>query len=81
MKTPDSRQRSSAGISLLAIVIFLAALGLSSFILNSWGDRLLVRASLGIAWGGYCLFAFGSDLPRLLRIKQRMDKRRQSRRF
>ena len=76
VKTPDSGQESSGGISARAIVVFLAALGLSALILNSWGDRLVVRAIVGMAWGGYCMFAFGSDLPRLLRDKRRKDRLR-----
>lgn len=68
-KTLDPGEESVATYPLVVKVIFFAALGLSSLILNSWGDRLIVRIVIGVAWSGYCLFAFGPDLLRLLRGK------------
>ena len=69
----DPRHDSSEGISMRVVVIFLTALGLSSLVLNYWGDRLVVRAILGVAWGGYCLVAFGPGLARFLRRNERRD--------
>lgn len=69
-KTLDPGEESVATYPLVVKIIFFTALGLSSLILNFWGDRLIVRMAIGVAWGGYCLFAFGPDLLRLRRGKQ-----------
>ena len=62
----DSNRRKAA-ISLSGVVGFVIALGLSTLILNLWGDHIAVRAVLGLAWGGYCLWAFGPDLMHFIR--------------
>ena len=62
----DSNRRK-AGISLPEVVGFVMALGLSTLILRLWGDHIAVRAVLGLAWGGYCLWAFGPDLMHFVR--------------
>ena len=69
--TSDSKQRSGDAISIGTVVVFLAALGLSSLVLNFWGDRLVVRAIVGLAWGGYCLFAFGPDFASFVRGRKK----------
>ena len=63
--TSDSN-RKRAGISVPTVLIFVIALGLSSLILNFW-NHIAVRAVLGLAWGSYCLWAFGPDLMHLVR--------------
>ena len=62
----DSSRRK-AGITLPGVVGFVIALGLSSLILNLWGNHIAVRALLGLAWGGYCLWAFGPDLMHFIK--------------
>ena len=71
-KTPGSGEGSSGDVSTRFVrVIVFAALGLSSLILNSWADRLVVRIIIDVEWGGYCVFAFAPDLLRLLRVRRR----------
>ena len=73
-KTPNVEQRPDDGISITVVVIFVAAIGVSALVLNLWGNHLVARAMIGIAWGGYCLFAFGPDFLRFVIDTQRKDK-------
>lgn len=52
----SSSQESSGTASALFVII---ALALSVLVLWWQGDRLIVRAFVGTAWGLYCLYAFG----------------------
>jgi hypothetical protein len=68
---PDSQRGSGDAISIRAVLVFLTALGLSSLVLNFGGDRLVVRTIVGLAWGGYCLFAFGPDFVSFVRGRKK----------
>ena len=72
----DSKNGQRKAVTLPMIAGFVIALALTSLVLNLWGDHILVRGVIGLAWGSYCLWAFGPDLLHL--IRQRGDQKRKS---
>ena len=65
---------SSADRSVLINAVTLIALGISIFVLDSWGN-LFVRVFVGLFWGAFMLVLNGPSIVRSLRALKRFDAR------
>lgn len=65
---------SSADRSILTNAVTLIALGVSIFVLDSWGN-LFVRLFVGLFWGAFILVLNGPGFVRSMRALKRFDAR------
>ena len=65
---------SSTDRSVLTNAVTLIALGISIFVLDSWGN-LFVRVFVGLFWGAFMLVLNGPSFARSLRTPKRFDAR------
>jgi len=68
------RPISSTDRSVLINAVTLIALGVSIFVLDSWGN-LFVRVFVGLFWGAFMLVLNGPSLVRSVRALKRFDAR------
>ncbi|HEY3101999.1 MAG TPA: hypothetical protein VGJ69_00315 [Pyrinomonadaceae bacterium] len=66
---------SSADRRILINAVTLIALGVSLFVLDTWGN-LFVRVFVGLFWGSFMLVLNGPGLVRMMRTLKRFDARR-----
>lgn len=65
---------SSADRSILTNAVTLIALGVSIFVLDSWGN-LFLRLFVGLFWGVFILVLNGPGFVRSMRALKRFDAR------
>ena len=65
---------STSGRKILINGVTLIALGLSMFVLDTWGN-LFVRSVVGLFWGAFLIVVNGPSLVRVMRTLKRSDAR------
>ena len=68
------QQSSTAHRKVLINGLTLIALGISIFVLDTWGN-LFVRLFVGLFWGSFFLFLNGPGLVRTMRTLKRTNAR------
>jgi energy-converting hydrogenase Eha subunit A len=70
----DTKEEPTRGGLILSIAGIVVALGLSTLVLRLWGEHIIMRAILGLCWGGYALYSFGPDLIQFVREARNKNK-------